>query len=82
MSELRSTLEQQGAAINVLINSDKDMKAALEDNNRSKELMQMDKSYLQQELRNALAVAEERSRTAEKFESLNIALDIKVSLII
>eukprot|EP01032_Pedospumella_encystans_P010921 gene10921-12742_t len=78
-AELRSTLGHQGKAVQILTTSENAARRAAEDAERVKDLLTLDKSYLQQENRAWQAKYEEKSRAVEAGQSQSLALELKVA---
>lgn len=78
-SEQRATIEKQGSAVTSLTESEHNARMAAEDAVRVRDLLQLDKSFLQQEKANAEGKAEHHVRVSEAATSKVLALELKVS---
>jgi progesterone-induced-blocking factor 1 len=79
MQELRATMEQQGKAIAVLTRDEQAARESAGESERARELLALDKTFLQQELRNAEARADEKCRLADNHASKVVSLELKVA---
>lgn len=59
---MKSTLTQQGDALQALSNSDQSNRALASDSDKLRQILALDKAFLQQELRQSEARFEEKSR--------------------
>eukprot|EP01038_Epipyxis_sp_PR26KG_P012270 gene12270-16453_t len=79
VSDMESIIDQQRHALTLLSESEGLAKANTHDNMKLKELLEMDKNFLQSELKLKDMRYEEKSRALEQLESKNISLELKVS---
>lgn len=78
-AELRSTLEHQGQAVQILTSSENAARRAAEDAERVRDLLSLDKSHLQQENRALQARYEDKCRALEGSQAQALALELKVA---
>ena len=72
-------MEQQSNALESLRRSEDSARKTADDSTRVKDLLQLDKSHLQQELRAAQSRLDEQTRTADAKQSQVLALEVKVA---
>lgn len=77
--EVRSTMEQQAAAVAALQQSEDAARKAADDSTRLKDMLQMDKTHLQQEVRGLESRLDEKSRAADNSHAQALALEVKVA---
>lgn len=78
-AELRSTMAQQAEAVKVLRESEAECKRTAQDSARVKDLLQLDKEHLQNELRSVQQQYDERCRAHDECHAQKLALDVKVA---
>ena len=78
-SDLRTTLQQQSSALDVLQSSERATASSISDAHREKALLLSDKQFLQSELRNLELKNDEKSRENEGNISRRNALEDKVA---
>lgn len=79
IADLRNTVEKQSQAISSLTESEKAARMAASDSDRARELLAMDKNFLQAELKNAIQYSDERSRAVEKYKVMVAGLESKIT---
>ena len=78
-AEFRNTVEQQKLTIQALTLSDGATLRNMEDASKARDLLQLDKAYLQQEVRGLQRLLEEQTRSCEAHRSQCLSLEAKVS---
>lgn len=76
--ELKRVSEQQSDLVKALSNSEQEARNALRDSERIKEMLQMDKTFLQQEQRSLESRLNEQQREREHSVSKALALEVKL----
>ena len=74
---LRKTMEQQGKALQALAESEKLATTTSADSCKTRDLLLMDKQFLQQELRATEARVDEKARLMESYQSKALAMETK-----
>ena len=72
-------MEQQGLAVQALTISESTARRNYEDANRVKDMLQLDKNYLQQEMRATEKQLEDKTRVSEAYHSQCLAFEVKVA---
>lgn len=72
-------MEQQGLAVQALTISENNARKNFEDVNRVKEMLNLDKNYLQQEMHAIEKQLEDKTRLSETYHSQCLALEVKVA---